>query len=152
MVFLRDWRQSRALPSDGIDTKDNFFDSAEVIYRSGFGNENSLEEMLDSILMTVDPLEEKIIRTAIGYGNGFDTGELVGRERWIQRITAKKIGISQPQVSRLYAKGIRKLRHPSRARHIRKYFDEYLNDLSPEAPTRAQNLMEWIFGEKHPTK
>jgi DNA-directed RNA polymerase sigma subunit (sigma70/sigma32) len=74
----------------------------------------SIEETLDGVLKTLAPQEEMVIRATYGYGQPYDDGKLVDHQHWLQRTVAKNLGLSQPSVSRLHARALRKLYHPSR--------------------------------------
>ena len=73
-----------------------------------------LKEQLISILDTLTPREEMVIRMRYGLDDGHPrTLEEVG----------KAFGVTRERIRQIEAKALRKLRHPSRSRKLRDYVD-----------------------------
>ena len=75
----------------------------------------NLFEQTRSLLATLSPREEKILRMRFGIGERSDhTLEEVGQEFFVTR----------ERIRQIEAKAIKKLRHPSRAKLLKSYIDE----------------------------
>ncbi len=116
------------------------------------GNERpaSLAKIIMEVLETLPPAEAMTIKCAYGIGDR-DHG-LSGMERWSFSVVGDRVGLSARTVSPLIKKGIRRLRHPSRERKLRKHYgavirlkmehgDDFVDHLS-----REQSLLVAIFG------
>jgi RNA polymerase primary sigma factor len=67
------------------------------------------------VLVTLSPREEKVIRMRFGIGEKDDhTLEEVGQD----------FEVTRERIRQIEAKALRKLRHPSRAKHLREYCDD----------------------------
>ena len=74
----------------------------------------NLKEMTESVLKTLTPREEKIIKMRFGLDNGSDhTLEEVGQN----------FAVTRERIRQIEAKALRKLRHPSRSRKLRPFLD-----------------------------
>ncbi len=74
----------------------------------------NLQEQTDSVLRTLSPREEKVIKMRFGVGDGSEhTLEEVGQNFQVTRERIRQIEV----------KALRKLRHPSRSRRLRAFFD-----------------------------
>jgi RNA polymerase primary sigma factor len=77
----------------------------------------SLQEQTQSLLKTLTPREEKIIKMRFGLEDGSEhTLEEVGHS----------FAVTRERIRQIEAKALRKLRHPSRSRHLRTFLDETL--------------------------
>ena len=73
-----------------------------------------LKEQTETVLRTLTPREEKVIRMRFGVGDGAEyTLAEVGRP----------FAVSRERIRQIEAKALRKLRHPSRSRHLRALLD-----------------------------
>ena len=73
-----------------------------------------LREQLCNILHTLTPREEQVIKLRFGLEDG--------RPRTLEEV-GKKFEITRERIRQIEAKALRKLRHPSRARHLRGFLD-----------------------------
>jgi RNA polymerase primary sigma factor len=77
----------------------------------------SLQEQTQSLLKTLTPREEKIIKMRFGLEDGSEhTLEEVGHS----------FAVTRERIRQIEAKALRKLRHPSRSRHLRTFLDDSL--------------------------
>lgn len=71
-------------------------------------------DILDAVLATLTPREEKTVKLRYGFKDG-------------RKLTEEKVGklmdLSQPQISRILTKALRKLRHPSRSRRLKAFLE-----------------------------
>jgi len=75
----------------------------------------SLEEQTDSVLKTLTPREEKVIKMRFGVGDGSEhTLEEVGQN----------FAVTRERIRQIEAKALRKLRHPSRSRKLRAFLED----------------------------
>ena len=71
-----------------------------------------LKEQTDSVLKTLTPREEKVIKMRFGVGDGSEhTLEEVGQD----------FAVTRERIRQIEAKALRKLRHPSRSRKLRSF-------------------------------
>jgi RNA polymerase primary sigma factor len=74
----------------------------------------NLQEQTDSVLQTLTPREEQVIKLRFGLGNGNEhTLEEVGQ----------KFAVTRERIRQIEAKALRKLRHPSRCRTLETFLD-----------------------------
>jgi RNA polymerase primary sigma factor len=75
----------------------------------------SLKERTAHVLHTLTPREEKIMKMRFGLEDGSEhTLEEVGLE----------FAVTRERIRQIEAKALRKLRHPSRSRHLRSFLDD----------------------------
>ena len=75
----------------------------------------NLKEQTGQVLRTLTPREEKIMRMRFGLEDGSErTLEEVGRE----------FAVTRERIRQIEAKALRKLRHPSRSRELKTFFDD----------------------------
>ncbi len=73
-----------------------------------------LKEQTESVLKTLTPREEKVIKMRFGVGDGSEhTLEEVGRN----------FSVTRERIRQIEAKALRKLRHPSRSRRLRAFLE-----------------------------
>jgi RNA polymerase primary sigma factor len=73
-----------------------------------------LREVIDRELHTLTPREEHVIKLRFGLYDG--------RPRTLEEV-GKEFDITRERIRQIEAKALRKLRHPSRARHLRGFLD-----------------------------
>ena len=75
----------------------------------------NLREQTNSVLKTLTPREEKVIKMRFGVGDGSEhTLEEVGQN----------FAVTRERIRQIEAKALRKLRHPSRSRKLRAFLDD----------------------------
>ncbi len=75
----------------------------------------NLKEQTGQVLRTLTPREEKIMRMRFGLEDGSEhTLEEVGRA----------FAVTRERIRQIEAKALRKLRHPSRCRALKTFFDD----------------------------
>ena len=74
-----------------------------------------LKEQLVSVLSTLTPREEKVLKLRFGLEDG--------RTRTLEEV-GKEFNVTRERIRQIEAKALRKLRHPSRAKRLRDYLDE----------------------------
>ncbi len=79
----------------------------------------NLKEQTESVLKTLTPREEKVIKMRFGLDDGSEhTLEEVGQS----------FAVTRERIRQIEAKALRKLRHPSRSRKLRAFLDAALHD------------------------
>jgi RNA polymerase primary sigma factor len=79
----------------------------------------NLKEQTDSVLKTLTPREEQVIKMRFGLGDGSEhTLEEVGQ----------RFSVTRERIRQIEAKALRKLRHPSRSRMLRAFLEGSLRD------------------------
>ena len=73
-----------------------------------------LREVIERELHTLTPREEHVIKLRFGLYDG--------RNRTLEEV-GKEFDITRERIRQIEAKALRKLRHPSRARHLRGFLD-----------------------------
>ena len=74
----------------------------------------NLKEQTESVLQTLTPREERVIKMRFGVGDGRDhTLEEVGQS----------FAVTRERIRQIEAKALRKLRHPSRSRRLRAFLE-----------------------------
>ena len=74
----------------------------------------NLKEQTESVLQTLTPREERVIKMRFGVGDGKDhTLEEVGQS----------FAVTRERIRQIEAKALRKLRHPSRSRKLRAFLE-----------------------------
>ena len=74
----------------------------------------NLREQTENVLRTLTPREERVIKMRFGVGDGSEhTLEEVGQD----------FAVTRERIRQIEAKALRKLRHPSRSRRLRAFFD-----------------------------
>ena len=73
-----------------------------------------LKEQLMSVLATLTPREEKVLRLRFGIGDG--------RTRTLEEV-GKEFNVTRERIRQIEAKALRKLRHPSRSKKLRDFLN-----------------------------
>jgi hypothetical protein len=104
------------------------------------------ERDMDHALSTLKPIEERLVRIKYGYRSASEKDEaLVGNHHWRQWVIAERMGISQPHVSRVSTVALRKLKHPSRSRWLRRHVPDE-GSLPDEMHPGAKRILAAVFG------
>ena len=73
-----------------------------------------LKETLLSVLNSLTPREEKVLRLRYGVDDG--------RPRTLEEV-GKEFNVTRERIRQIEAKALRKLRHPSRSKHLKDFLD-----------------------------
>jgi RNA polymerase primary sigma factor len=97
----------------------DFIEDKAVVSPSDAVINLSLKEQTSSVLKTLTPREEKVIKMRFGLDDGSEhTLEEVGQS----------FAVTRERIRQIEAKALRKLRHPSRSRKLRAYLEGSAND------------------------
>ena len=78
-------------------------------------DQQELEKSVERVLSTLTPREERVIRMRFGIGMNTDhTLEEVGQQ----------FSVTRERIRQIEVKALRKLKHPGRSRHLRRFLDE----------------------------
>jgi RNA polymerase primary sigma factor len=92
----------------------DFIEDRNVVSPSDAVINLNLKEQTDSVLKTLTPREEKVIKMRFGVGDGSEhTLEEVGQS----------FAVTRERIRQIEAKALRKLRHPSRSRKLRAFLE-----------------------------
>ena len=91
-----------------------FFSKRSVPAPAEAASTNILREVIERELNTLTPREAHVIRLRFGL--------LDGRARTLEEV-GKEFNITRERIRQIESKALRKLRHPSRARHLRGFLD-----------------------------
>ncbi len=92
----------------------DFIEDRNVVSPSEAVINLNLKEQTDSVLKTLTPREEKVIKMRFGVGDGSEhTLEEVGQN----------FAVTRERIRQIEAKALRKLRHPSRSRKLRAFLE-----------------------------
>ena len=92
----------------------DFIEDRNVVSPSDAVINLNLKEQTDSVLKTLTPREEKVIKMRFGVGDGSEhTLEEVGQN----------FAVTRERIRQIEAKALRKLRHPSRSRKLRAFLE-----------------------------
>ncbi|MGI8555947.1 MAG: RNA polymerase sigma factor RpoD [Pyrinomonadaceae bacterium] len=76
---------------------------------------SNLREITDEVLATLTPREEKVIKMRFGLGN-------TGSEHTLEEV-GQHFAVTRERIRQIEAKALRKLRHPSRSRKLKAFFE-----------------------------
>ena len=97
----------------------DFIEDKAVVSPSDAVINLSLKEQTSSVLKTLTPREEKVIKMRFGLDDGIEhTLEEVGQS----------FAVTRERIRQIEAKALRKLRHPSRSRKLRAFLEGSAND------------------------
>jgi RNA polymerase primary sigma factor len=97
----------------------DFIEDKAVVSPSDAVINLSLKEQTSSVLKTLTPREEKVIKMRFGLDDGSEhTLEEVGQS----------FAVTRERIRQIEAKALRKLRHPSRSRKLRAFLEGTAND------------------------
>jgi RNA polymerase primary sigma factor len=92
----------------------DFIEDRQVISPSDAVINLNLKEQTESVLKTLTPREERVIKMRFGVGDGSEhTLEEVGQN----------FAVTRERIRQIEAKALRKLRHPSRSRKLRAFLE-----------------------------
>ena len=92
----------------------DFIEDRQVISPSDSVINLNLKEQTESVLQTLTPREERVIKMRFGVGDGSEhTLEEVGQN----------FAVTRERIRQIEAKALRKLRHPSRSRKLRAFLE-----------------------------
>lgn len=143
VISLESWRRAREKASSTTVSSETLTAVADDVADNVEVPAETLEVYLDRVLTSFPTLQEKVLRTMYGYGNGYESGQLVGHHWLMQRSVGVKLNLSQQEVSLLHQKGLRMLKHPSRSKYLRSFYA----NIPLVNPSRAQVIIHQISGE-----
>ena len=92
----------------------DFIEDRQVVSPSEAVINLNLKEQTESVLKTLTPREEKVVKMRFGVGDGSEhTLEEVGQS----------FAVTRERIRQIEAKALRKLRHPSRSRKLRAFLE-----------------------------
>ena len=92
----------------------DFIEDKAVISPSEAAMNLSLTEKMASMLKTLSPREERIIRMRFGFEDG--------NQRTLEEV-GQVFAVTRERIRQIEAKALRKLRHPSRSSHVRTFVE-----------------------------
>lgn len=111
--------------SDDAYIKD-FIESENDFSPSDTVASNDLKEKVREILKTLTPREEKVLKMRFGID--------VASEHTLEEV-GKDFSVTRERIRQIEVKALRKLRHPSRSKRLRSFFDKELEEtLATEEP------------------
>ena len=92
----------------------DFIEDDRTITPSDSVSTTMLKETLLSVLNSLTPREEKVLRLRYGVDDG--------RPRTLEEV-GKEFNVTRERIRQIEAKALRKLRHPSRSKHLKDFLD-----------------------------
>ena len=92
----------------------DFIEDDRAITQSDSVSTTMLKETLLSVLNSLTPREEKVLRLRYGVDDG--------RPRTLEEV-GKEFNVTRERIRQIEAKALRKLRHPSRSKHLKDFLD-----------------------------
>jgi RNA polymerase primary sigma factor len=92
----------------------DFIEDKTVISPSEAAMNLSLKEVMASVLRSLSPREERIIRMRFGFEDG--------NPRTLEEV-GQAFAVTRERIRQIEAKALRKLRHPSRSGHVRTFLE-----------------------------
>ena len=92
----------------------DFIEDDRAITPSDSVSTTMLKETLLSVLNSLTPREEKVLRLRYGVDDG--------RPRTLEEV-GKEFNVTRERIRQIEAKALRKLRHPSRSKHLKDFLD-----------------------------
>ncbi len=84
---------------------------------------NDLKERVREVLKTLTPREEKVLKMRFGID--------VSSEHTLEEV-GKDFSVTRERIRQIEVKALRKLRHPSRAKRLKNFFEKELEDIAIE--------------------
>jgi len=121
--------------------------TATPVMKQTYASEPSSEflgKQIKRVLATLTPFEEKAIRLKFGIGTE-EGAKLRGRETLTYTDVADMLYCSPAKVSYWIKKALRKIKHPTRSRHLIHFKDQIdINNIK----SREENLLSLVFEDK----
>ena len=92
----------------------DFIEDETTITPSDSVSSTMLKETLLNVLNSLTPREEKVLRLRYGVDDG--------RPRTLEEV-GKEFNVTRERIRQIEAKALRKLRHPSRSKHLKDFLD-----------------------------
>ena len=92
----------------------DFIEDDRAVTPSDSVSSTMLKETLLSVLNSLTPREEKVLRLRYGVDDG--------RPRTLEEV-GKEFNVTRERIRQIEAKALRKLRHPSRSKHLKDFLD-----------------------------
>lgn len=92
----------------------DFIEDDRAVTPSDSVSTTMLKETLIGVLSTLTPREEKVLRLRYGVDDG--------RPRTLEEV-GKEFNVTRERIRQIEAKALRKLRHPSRSKHLKDFLD-----------------------------
>ncbi|MDY0408462.1 RNA polymerase sigma factor RpoD [Paracerasibacillus soli] len=92
----------------------DFIEDQEAVSPSDHAAYELLKEQLEDVLDTLTDREENVLRLRFGLDDG--------RTRTLEEV-GKVFGVTRERIRQIEAKALRKLRHPSRSKHLKDFLD-----------------------------
>lgn len=108
--------------SDDAFIKD-FIESENDFSPSDTVSNNDLKERVRELLKTLTPREEKVIKMRFGID--------VASEHTLEEV-GKDFSVTRERIRQIEVKALKKLRHPSRSKKLRTFFDKELQEIEDE--------------------
>lgn len=105
--------------SDDAYIKD-FIESEDEFSPSDTVSNNDLKEKVREILKTLTPREEKVLKMRFGID--------VASEHTLEEV-GKDFSVTRERIRQIEVKALRKLRHPSRSKKLRSFFDKEIEEI-----------------------
>ncbi len=92
----------------------DFIEDDKTVAPSDSVSTTMLKETLLNVLNSLTPREEKVLRLRYGVDDG--------RPRTLEEV-GKEFNVTRERIRQIEAKALRKLRHPSRSKHLKDFLD-----------------------------
>ena len=92
----------------------DFIEDSDAPAPADAASHTLLKETLSSVLDSLTPREEKVLRLRFGLEDG--------RSRTLEEV-GKEFNVTRERIRQIEAKALRKLRHPSRSKKLKDFLD-----------------------------
>jgi RNA polymerase primary sigma factor len=100
--------------AEGDSHLGDFIEDRQVVSPAEAMINVNLQEQTESVLKTLTPREEQVIKMRFGVGDG--------SERTLEEV-GQSLGVTRERIRQIEAKALHKLRHPSRSRKLRAFLE-----------------------------
>ena len=90
----------------------DFIEDKNVVSPSNATEDMIMQEQVESVLKTLSPREETVLRLRFGIGDGY--------QRTLEEV-GNRFGVTRERVRQIETKALKKLRHPTRCRKLRDF-------------------------------